>query len=148
MASLPTFLSSVPFADRRRRAERVLSMDMIPVVCEAHHRSNLPRLEKRLLGVPRSQLMGELKFILHKSLGCTLEHDQTIYVFVLKIDGNTQEGIRPDVRINPLLPKSSMQMEDLYHQYRADDKFLHIRYAEENPFGGGEEVKADCIQDR
>eukprot|EP00929_Paragymnodinium_shiwhaense_P092995 TRINITY_DN53026_c0_g3_i1.p1 TRINITY_DN53026_c0_g3~~TRINITY_DN53026_c0_g3_i1.p1 ORF type:complete len:151 (+),score=19.31 TRINITY_DN53026_c0_g3_i1:144-596(+) len=147
MDNSPTFLSSVPFADRCLKAQQLLAMDKIPVVCEAHHRSDLPRLQKRLLGLPGNQLLGEFKFILYRNLNCTLEHDQTIYVFVLNIDGNTQNGIHPGVQITHLAPMTSIQIEDLYHQYKADDNFLHIRYSAENVLGGCEQVKADCRQD-
>merc|ERR550525_259554 len=114
------------FEKRQEEARRIIKKypDCIPVIVERAPRSDLPDIEKKKFLVPRTMLVGEFKFIIHKHLNMSgtpvLSSEQTIYLFV-----------------NHTSPKTGALMSEVYDQQKSNDEFLYLTYSAENTLGSG-----------
>merc|ERR1712072_331740 len=84
--------------------------------------SDLPDIDKNKYLVPRTMLVGELKYVIHKQVTQNgtggIASDQTIYLFVRGTS-----------------PKTGATMAEIYDQYKAGDGFLYFSYNAENTLG-------------
>ncbi|CAI2373192.1 unnamed protein product [Moneuplotes crassus] len=91
--------------------------DRIPIICEKYSKSKLPDLVKEKFLVPNE-----------------LAAFQFIYIIRKRIQLGENEGIFCFVN-NKYLLKNDSLMTDIYQDYKDEDGFLYITYADENITG-------------
>lgn len=89
--------------------------DRSPAILERVPKSALQDLEKKKFLLPNDLTMGQLYFLMRKRLG--IVSDQAIFLFV-----------------NNTIPPKSATLGSLYKDFRDEDGFLYIGYADENVF--------------
>ena len=78
--------------------------------------ADLPDLEKHKFLVPRGLTMSQFQYVIRKKIRCRPE--QGIYMF-----------------INKKLVPITQTVGHIFHENKADDGYLYIRYTGENTFG-------------
>lgn len=89
--------------------------DRSPAILERMPKSALCDLEKKKFLLPNELTMGQMYFLIRKRLG--LVSDQALFLF-----------------INNTVPTKSSTVGSLYNEFRDEDGFLYIAYADENIF--------------
>lgn len=113
------FNQEFSFTDRKNESERIMLKypDKIPIICEKHSScKSIKHIEKKKYLVASDYTCGQFMYIIRAQL--KLPAEQAIFIF-----------------IGDSIPATSQTVSQIYYQYKDDDGFLYVKYANENTFG-------------
>lgn len=110
------------FEKRLQESSRIISKytERIPVIVEPIGKNKLV-LDKKKYLVPSDMTMGQFIYVIRKRL--KIEASKALFLFVCNKNNTT------------VLVNGAQLLADIYVQHKDEDKFLYVKFSEENSFG-------------